>query len=280
MTIADDFEAERKKIEELWSKLKPEIIRDLVNVWIDREQLNELRADAERLEPKVIKLLEILSTSKKHTPEYHFHTVHLISLLHNVKSKESWRQKIIEDLDYISGVADKIHEAIEARKKLRMAHQTPNASSSVEETPEKRWDRIRNESRPPQKSFKDFAETTDRKDWIFIQPNWYDAYAIPYPIEHPKSYYIIPNPDWPNNKVNALTKFYPDMENDNFRCQYLIQKIAWIQAEVLERVKIEGKHITFDGDRVDAMWTVVGESGITKMTRKKEQVGSDYKWRF
>ena len=101
-----DIEQERQKIMKLWyTNIKPKIRGDLSNLWEERTELGELEARVERLEPKVIKLLEVIPTLKRHSHEYHARTVDLVKLLHNFnkyKSSEEWIQKVTSDLNYIS----------------------------------------------------------------------------------------------------------------------------------------------------------------------------------
>ena len=64
MSVIDDFEREKQTILKLWHELIEPKIRDLANLWEERNspEFRIFVADVERLEPKVIKLLEILST--------------------------------------------------------------------------------------------------------------------------------------------------------------------------------------------------------------------------
>ncbi|MBS3104943.1 hypothetical protein J4234_01675 [Candidatus Woesearchaeota archaeon] len=101
MTIQEEIQ----RILELWyNNIKPEARGDLSNLWEHRAELGELEAIVERLEPKVIKLLEVIPTLKRHSHEYHARTVDLVKLLHhfNKYSKDEWIQKVTSDLDYMS----------------------------------------------------------------------------------------------------------------------------------------------------------------------------------
>src|SRR3989339_2072160 len=100
MPIEDD----RQKIMSLWYNIESKIKGDLANLWEERKELGELEARIEALEPKVIKLLEVIPTLKRHSHEYHARTVDLVKLLHhfNKYSKDEWIQKVTSDLDYMS----------------------------------------------------------------------------------------------------------------------------------------------------------------------------------
>ena len=117
------IEEEIKIILELWyNNIKPEVRGDLANLWEHRKGLGELEALVERLEPKVIKLLEVIPTLKRHSHEYHARTVDLVKLLHhfNKYSKDEWVQKVTSDLDYISKeitqARNKAEEILRGRK--------------------------------------------------------------------------------------------------------------------------------------------------------------------
>ncbi|MBI2557790.1 hypothetical protein HYW20_00565 [Candidatus Woesearchaeota archaeon] len=112
------IEEEKQKILELWYKLKPKAKRDLSNLWEDRKELGELEARIEALEPKVIKLLEVIPTLKRHSAEYRARTDDLIKLLHHFskyKSSEEWVQKVTSDLEYLS---EKITQAVDEGTKV------------------------------------------------------------------------------------------------------------------------------------------------------------------
>ncbi|MBS3096436.1 hypothetical protein J4480_03270 [Candidatus Woesearchaeota archaeon] len=100
MPIEDD----RQKIMSLWYNIESKIKGDLANLWEDRKELGELEARIEALEPKVIKLLEVIPTLKRHSHEYHARTGDLIKLLHHFSKYEinEWIQKVTSDLDYLS----------------------------------------------------------------------------------------------------------------------------------------------------------------------------------
>ncbi len=113
------IEEEISKILELWNNIKPKAKGDLASLWEEKEELGELDALVEDLEPKVIKLLEVIHTSPRHSLEYHARTRDLVKLLnHFNKSKSSaeWIQKVTSDLDFICTEARKaINEAVRIR---------------------------------------------------------------------------------------------------------------------------------------------------------------------
>ncbi|MDP3766044.1 MAG: hypothetical protein Q8R04_06030 [Nanoarchaeota archaeon] len=125
MTEVDEFEARRARLKHLWTNLEPRIKGNLVNIWIYKEHLEEVRVEAKELLPLVIELLERLSNTPENErleEKYHKHAKHLLSLLRHVESTEEWRQEIIEELDhYVLEYADKLHQAIEARKRGHVA---------------------------------------------------------------------------------------------------------------------------------------------------------------
>ena len=116
-----NIEEERQRILELWyNNIKPEARGDLSNLWEHRAELGELEAIVERLEPKVIKLLEVIPTLKRHSPEYHARTRDLIKLLHHFneyQSSEGWIQSVTSDLEYLSGEIHRVRT--EAEKVLQ-----------------------------------------------------------------------------------------------------------------------------------------------------------------
>lgn len=99
------IEQEIQRITELWHNIEPKIKGDLANLWEERHELGELEARIEALEPKVIKLLEVIQTLKRHSAEYRARTDDLIKLLHHFSKYETkeWIQKVTADLEYLSG---------------------------------------------------------------------------------------------------------------------------------------------------------------------------------
>ena len=260
MTDAESYEEEKQRILKLFYELIEPKIRDLANLWEERDspEFKIFVANVERLEPKVVKLLEVLSTSRRHSAEYKAKCEELVSLLHNVQVDEEWRRKVIEDLNFFVKVTEKVDEAIKDRKKLRIAQQQAPPISATE-TPEDRRKRERDELRPPTKSFQELIETTDRTTWKTYK-NSGNQYFIPYPPQQPKSYYIIPHPQL-QGSANMLVKVYPDIQYGDTEWDYDFVKIAWISARVLERAD-------FDLNLVEITWEAEGEKGIAKKIRK------------
>ncbi len=110
------IEQEIQRIMELWHNIEFDKIKgDLANLWEAREQLGELVTDLESLEPKVIRLLEVIPTLQRHSDEYRARTKDLIGLLHHFSKhrKDEWIRKVTSDLDFISTEAARaVREAI------------------------------------------------------------------------------------------------------------------------------------------------------------------------
>lgn len=112
---------------------------------------------------------------------------------------------------------------------------------------------------PPPRSMQQLIETSDKKTWVWMRVG--DIIAIPFPPQNPKSYYLIPHPDHLYLlRVERLTKFYPNMRDEDKRDQYIIEKAAWASVDVLKRTQ-------FDVDRIEATWTTEGEVGQVKKIR-------------
>ena len=128
-----NIEEERRRILELWHNIKPKAKGDLANLWEEKDELGELDALVEDLEPKVIKLLEVIHTLPRHSHEYHARTRDLVKLLNHFskyKSSEEWVQKVSSDLYFISTEARKaINEAIRMRS---AASRTQTQAKSVD----------------------------------------------------------------------------------------------------------------------------------------------------
>ncbi|MBI2541754.1 hypothetical protein HYV80_03535 [Candidatus Woesearchaeota archaeon] len=126
-----NIKEERQRILELWyNNIKPEARGDLSNLWEHRQELGELEAIVEDLEPKVIKLLEVIPTLKRHSHEYHARTVDLVKLLHhfNKYSKDEWIQKVTSDLDYMSKEITQARNQAEEILKGKMQKGIPTIS--------------------------------------------------------------------------------------------------------------------------------------------------------
>jgi len=105
------IEEEKQRIVDLWGSINTKIKTDLANVWEEREELGELEARIEKLEPKVIQLLQVIPSLKRHSHEYHARTVDLVKLLHHVKSNEEWYERVRKDLEYFIGEINKARNA-------------------------------------------------------------------------------------------------------------------------------------------------------------------------
>ena len=100
-----NIEEKRQRMMELWYGLEFKVKGDLANLWENRVGLGELEALVEELEPKVIQLLQVIPSLKRHSHEYHARTVDLVKLLHHFnqyKSSEEWIQKVTSDLEFMS----------------------------------------------------------------------------------------------------------------------------------------------------------------------------------
>src|SRR3989338_4345461 len=132
MKIEDDLEYERKEIINLWDNIEHDVLKDLANIWLDKDKLAKLEAEVERLESKVLQILQILPDLKRHSiQEYKAKVEHLVRLIHHLEPKEYWVQSIQSDLDAISKTTENVEELIRSRRALRKqnALKTIQASS-------------------------------------------------------------------------------------------------------------------------------------------------------
>src|SRR3989338_5763036 len=143
------------------------------------------------------------------------------------------------------------------------------AGLAKRETPEEMWERKRNELRPPMRQFtlEELYYTPEKgRLWKICGPGNI-AYAVPYPSENPKSFYLVPllasSQETPISR--RFDKFYSGMA-EGYWHEYIIEKPCWMAAEVLERAN-------FDIDFVEATWEALGEMGGVKRV-KKAPVGS------
>ena len=122
-----NVEEERQRIMELWGKIEEEVETSafLGYLWEHKRELGELDARVERLEPKVIKLLETIPTLRRHSPEYRAHCDHFIMLIHHIEPTEEWMHKIRSDLEFMGG---KIKEAKEAYRNMKVASKSQSSA--------------------------------------------------------------------------------------------------------------------------------------------------------
>lgn len=126
------IEEERQRIMDLWDRIEYKTKIDLANIWEERHALGELEARVERLEPKVIKLLEVIPSLQRHSHEYHARTVDLIKLIHHIESNDEWYQKVRSDVEYINEELKKIKIVVEERKeKAKVAPSVWVSSSNL-----------------------------------------------------------------------------------------------------------------------------------------------------
>ena len=111
-----NIEDERRRILELWGEIEDKTRTFLGFLWEHTRELGELEARVERLEPKVIKLLEVIPTLKKDSPEFHAQCTHLVRLMRHIEPTEEWMHKIKNDLSSISG---EIQKVVEFAKSIR-----------------------------------------------------------------------------------------------------------------------------------------------------------------
>ena len=122
-----NIEQERQRIMELWEAIEEETSPFLGYLWEHRRELGELEARVERLEPKVIKLLEVIPTLRKDSPEYEAHCKHFVRLIHHIEPTEEWMRKIRDDLEFMSGEIKKMREAY---KQYRLSRSNITTSQS------------------------------------------------------------------------------------------------------------------------------------------------------
>ncbi|MBI2652767.1 hypothetical protein HYX00_04850 [Candidatus Woesearchaeota archaeon] len=111
MTIEED----RQRIVELFENLDFETHASLAFMWEHTAELGELEARVEKLEPKVIKLLQVISTLSKDLPEFRAHCKNLIRLIHHIDPTEEWMQKIREHIEFINAEIQKLKETARSR---------------------------------------------------------------------------------------------------------------------------------------------------------------------
>lgn len=129
-----NVEEERRRILELWERIRREVETTsfLGYLWEHKRELGELEARVERLEPKVIKLLEVIPTLRRHSPEYHAHCKHLVMLIHHIEPTEEWMQKIHDDLEFMSREIQKAKEAYVKNRIVASRTQTQARSVDME----------------------------------------------------------------------------------------------------------------------------------------------------
>jgi len=102
LSISTKMTAEVEKILKLWGKIVKDLRVDLANVWGDRELLEELEEDIDKMESEVLDLLDQISKFDRRALEkehqYHKLKKRLVHLLHHIKPSRQWQREITHDL--------------------------------------------------------------------------------------------------------------------------------------------------------------------------------------
>ena len=144
--------------------------------------------------------------------------------------------------------------------KARMEARRQRATTPAVEDIFAREARIKAELAPPPRAFalSELFITIDKKDWLKVQPNNI-GYALPFPIQNPKAFYIVPRISTSGQNLirDAFNKIYAGLkENQNWE-EYVIERAAWISARVLQRAN-------FNIWQIEPGWEAEGEKGIVR----------------